>query len=121
MFGDDKHSERCNASWTDGSITSNADCRRGTLYGVHALLRSLGFDWLWPGASGMVLPPTLKDDGVRLGKELNLSDAPDLILVKWKRIGRMNLLVKCCRFLDESLMNFSSRFANFPQISSRSV
>eukprot|EP01049_Picozoa_sp_SAG25_P001907 SAG25_NODE_92_length_16062_cov_54.931095_8_plen_985_part_00 len=84
VVGDDKHSERCNASWTNGSITNNADCRRGTLYGVHALLRSLGFDWLWPGTSGTVLPPTLKSDGVRLAKELNLSDAPDLLVRRYR-------------------------------------
>ena len=70
VMGDDKHSERCNGSWTNGSITNNADCRRGTLYGVHALLRSLGFDWLWPGTSGTVIPPTLKSDGVRLANLL---------------------------------------------------
>ena len=84
VMGDDKHSERCNGSWTNGSITNNADCRRGTLYGVHALLRSLGFDWLWPGTSGTVIPPTLKSDGVRLAKELNLSDAPDLLVRRYR-------------------------------------
>ena len=48
------------------SPTSNGDCRYGTLFGVHALMRQLfGCEWLFPGDSAAGPPPTPRVSSAR--------------------------------------------------------
>ena len=80
VLGDD----HCNASWPH-KTTDNSECRRGTLFGAFALLRHLGFAWLWPGSTGEVTP-SLTTAGVALSAGLNLSDAPELAMRRYRPI-----------------------------------
>ena len=80
LVGDD----HCNITWPN-KVTDNSECRRGTLFGAFALLRHLGFAWLWPGEGGQVTP-ALTADGVTLSAGLNLSDAPELSMRRYRPI-----------------------------------
>lgn len=80
VLGDDE----CNATWPH-KVTDNSECRRGTLFGAFALLRHLGFAWLWPGTGGQVIPD-LAATGVTLKTGLNLSDAPELAMRRYRPI-----------------------------------
>ena len=80
LVGDDQ----CNATWPH-KVTDNSECRRGTLFGAFALLRHLGFAWLWPGSGGQVIPD-LVATGVTLEAGLSLSDAPELAMRRYRPI-----------------------------------
>jgi hypothetical protein len=80
LLGDDS----CNSSWPR-KVTDNSECRRGSLFGAFALLRTLGFEWLWPGAGGQATPD-LRRRGVHLAATLRLEDAPELSLRRYRPI-----------------------------------
>lgn len=73
----------CNETWPNGKMTDNSDCRRGTLFGAYGLLRHIGFDWLWPDDTGTVVPD-LNSSGLCLRSSLNLTDAPELLLRRYR-------------------------------------
>ena len=80
LMGDDD----CNVTWPR-KITDNSECRRGSLFGAFALLRHLGFEWLWPGPGGQATPD-LRSRGVGLGDSLELTDAPELAMRRYRPI-----------------------------------
>jgi hypothetical protein len=79
IVGDD----HCNVTWPN-KITDNSECRRGSLFGAFALLRHLGFGWLWPGAGGEIVPDL--STGVSLAIRYNVSDAPEIAMRRYRPI-----------------------------------
>ena len=80
LLGDDD----CNSTWPH-KITDNSECRRGSLFGAYALLRTLGFEWLWPGAGGQATPD-LTTTGVTIAAGMDVTDAPALAMRRYRPI-----------------------------------